>query len=169
MKMSRVIKRILLFLLLLVELSPASAASAVVVSPGRGIGPVRLSMTEAQLKRILGPSTPVASAKGRYPLTFPSQGLTVWFSKGRVVKVRTVNPDHKTVSGFAPGDTRWEQAKQAICHGGRSEASATRETAAGFEIRCPLRGVVLEVSGGRVVSLSVIPIAGLRPRRTLRP
>jgi len=167
---SRVISRkILVFVLLLAELAPASHASALVVTPGRGIGSVRLSMTEAQVKRILGPSIPVASAKGRYPLNFPSQGLTVWFSKGRVVKVRTVNPNHKTVSGFAPGDTRWEQARQALCHGGRSEASATRATPAGFEIRCPLRGVVLEVSQGRVVSLSVIPIAKLRPRRTLRP
>ena len=168
--MSRVISRkILVFVLLLAELAPASHASALVVTPGRGIGPVRLWMTENQVKSILGPSTPVASSKGRYPLSFPSQGVTVWFSKGRVVKVRTVNPDHKTVSGFAPGDTRWEQARQALCHGGRSEASATRATPAGFEIRCPLRGVVLEVSQGRVVGLSVIPIAKLRARRTPRP
>jgi len=162
-------RKILVFVLLLAVLAPASHASALVVTPGRGIGSVRLSMTEAQVKRVLGPSIPAVSATGRHPLSFPSQGVTVWFSKGRAVKVRTVNPDHKTAAGFAPGDTRWEQAKQALCHGGRSEASATRATPTGFEIRCPLRGIVLEVSHGRIVGLSVIPIAKLRPRRTLRP
>ncbi len=90
-------RKILVFVLLLVELAPAAHASALVVTPGSGIGSVRLSMTEAQVKGILGPSIPVASAKGQHPLNVPSQGLTVWFFKGRVVKVRTVNPDHKTV------------------------------------------------------------------------
>jgi hypothetical protein len=159
----------MLALVLALAAAPSGAlAGSPVITPGRGIGRVTLRMTARQVYAVLGPPATTAYTRGQLLLRYPVGGLTVWIAKDRVIRIRTVHPDHRTAAGFGPGDGRWEQARQALCHGGRSEASATRPTAAGFEIRCPLRGVILEVSQDRLASVSVIPIERLRPRRTLR-
>lgn len=161
-------RMILPVILLVAWWGPISHASPLVIGPGRGIGPITLRMPAERVRQILGPPAAVASAREQHLWRFPSHGLTVWIAKGRVIRIRTTHPDHKTAAGLAPGDSRWEQARQALCHGGRNEASVTRATPTGFEVRCPLRGVILEVSQGYLASISVIPIEPLRPRRTLR-
>ncbi len=146
-----------IFVSILLAASPVYSGPQPAVQPGEKIGPVTLGMTEDQVKRAMGASVSPGAIEGQPVLNVPSQGLTIWISVGRVARVRTTNPAHKTVAGFAPGDTGWQIAKQALCNGGLSEASALRTMSGGFEFWCPFRGVMVEVSGDRVTSISVIP------------
>ncbi len=52
--------------------------------------------------------------------------------------------------------------RQAACNGGLNEASAVYDALKGFEIYCPLKGIIIEVLEGKVAGLSVVPAEALR-------
>lgn len=143
-----------------VMLAVGAPAPSTLISPGQGIGPITLGMPESELIRVLGATArPVVSGDERV-FTFPPQGLTIWTLRGQVVRVRTANPNHRTLSGFGPGQGNWESARDALCAG----VSARYDLpGGGFEIRCPFSGIVIEVGQGRITSLTVIPSEGAVP------
>ncbi|MDR7522484.1 MAG: hypothetical protein QN168_08480 [Armatimonadota bacterium] len=149
------------FLTVVLAAGPSSSASFA-VEPGKRIGPVTIGMAEHEVLAAVGGGMRPAPGPAPDVLEIPAHGLTVWFSTGRVIRIRTTNTAHKTPSGYGPGDGNWAGARQASCNGGVSEASAVHVTAAGFEIRCPFAGLVLEVSRGRIVGLVVLPSERLR-------
>ncbi len=137
-----------------------SATELFTIYSGRAIGPVTLGMDIGELKKALGGS--LAAGADQTVYTLPQQGLTVFTLYGRVTRVRTTNPNHRTEAGFGPGERDWTRVRQAACNGGLNEASAVYQVSKGFEIFCPLKGIVIEVLDGKVVGLSVIPVETLR-------
>ena len=152
----------LLLTLLLLGSGRAESAPQFVVRPGRGIGPITLGMKAGDLKRVFGAALSITTDQTVF--TLPRQGVTAFTFKGRVVRIRTTNPNHRTESGFGPGDKDWVKARQALCNSGLSEASAVYQASGRFEIRCPLRGVIIEVSDGSIAGLSVILVQRLRSK-----
>ncbi|MDR7518108.1 MAG: hypothetical protein QN131_00375 [Armatimonadota bacterium] len=150
-----------IFLAVALAAGPSSSASFA-VEPGKRIGPVAIGMTEHEVLNAVGGRMRPAQGPAREVLEIPAHGLTVWLSTERVIRIRTTNAAHKTQSGYGPGDENWTRARQALCNGGVSEASAVHMTAAGFEVRCPFAGLVLEVSRDRIVGLVVLPSERLR-------
>ncbi len=145
---------------LLLGLQPAHSAAEFTIYPGKGIGPVTLGMSIDELKRVLGGSLSTGADQTVY--TVPQQGLAVSVLYGRVTRVRTTNPSHRSEAGFGPGDQEWTRVRQAACNGGLNEASAVYDVVKGFEIYCPLKGIIIEVQEGKVVGLSVVPAEALR-------
>ena len=82
---------------------PSGTASAWIIVPGRGIGPVRLGISEPDLRQMLGRPSAGSRASNQEIFEFATHGLTVWMEGGRVVRVRTTNAGHTTASGFGPG------------------------------------------------------------------
>lgn len=120
----------------MIEAAPAASAPRYVIQPGKAVGPIVLGTTVATSQNVVS----VASEK-----------IDVWIEYGRVAQIRTSNPSHQTESGFGPGQGNWEEAREALCQG----ASIKQETPSGFEIRCPLAGLVIEVAD-QVISAFVI-------------
>ncbi len=104
-----------------------SAPQKYVIQPGRGLGPIVLGMT-------------VATARG--VVSIPTEKIDVWIDSGHVARIRTTNPSHRTNSGFGPGQNDWEGAREELCRG----VSVRQDKTDGFEIQCPLAGLVIEVS-----------------------
>ncbi len=145
---------------LLFGLQPAYSAAEFTIHPGKGIGPVTLGMDVDELRRVFGGSLSTGADQTVYMV--PQQGLAVSVLYGRVTRVRTTNPSHRSEAGFGPGDQDWTRVRQAECNGGLNEASAVYEAAKGFEIHCPLKGIIIEVQEGKVTGLSVVPAEALR-------
>jgi hypothetical protein len=94
----------------------------------------------------------------------PSPQIDVVVEYGHVAQIRTTNPGDQTSTGFGPGQTGWEEARAALCPG----ASITQEVASGLEIRCPLAGLVIEVSGQMISAMTVMPPEQLRKASFLK-
>lgn len=153
------LKCLLVLTLLLLGFEHAHSAEFT-INLGKGIGPVTLGMDISELKKAVGGSLSTEADQAVYTLS--EQGLTVFTLYGRVTRVRTTNPNHRTEAGFGPGEKDWTRVRQAACNGGLSEASVVYDVTKGFEIRCPLKGIIIEVQDGKVAGLSVIPAETLR-------
>jgi len=104
-----------------------SAPQKYVIQPGRGLGPIVLGMTVATAQSVV---------------SIPAEKIAVWIDGGHVARIRTTNPSHRTDTGFGPGQNNWEAAREELCRG----ASVKQDKIDGFEIQCPLAGLVIEVS-----------------------
>ncbi len=122
----------------LIAAPPADSAPSYVIQPGRAVGPIVLGATVATSQNVV---------------SVASQKIDVWVEYGHIAQIRTTNPSHQTESGFGPGQSNWEEARAALCQG----ASIKQEMASGFEIRCPLAGLVIEVTDQVISAFVVMP------------
>lgn len=145
--------------------SAAAGRSAVpaTVIPGVGVGGVKLGMSQAAVRSVLGAPTSVATTTGCCgairELDYAKLGLTISFLRApfrRVSWITTTSPLFRTAAGARVGSTKAELSKDVggvRCGGGDTAARV-----------CTLRrGFPNEtsfiVSGGRVVTV----IVGLIP------
>ncbi len=126
---------------------------------GKGIGPVMLGMTGSDLRKVAKGGTATTQG-GQRVVTFAAEGLSVWVSGNRVVRVQTTNPHHRTAGGYwGPGPSNVDLAIMSLCRGLFS--AAARDGLEGSEITCPFVGVMLEVAKSRITSISVVPAVSL--------
>ena len=141
---SRLAFTLLAALALAVSALPSRAAAVpsppqkYVIQPGRGLGPIVLGMTVATAQTVV---------------TMPAEKIDVWIDSGYATRIRTTNPSHRTDNGFGPGQNNWEAAREELCLG----ASVRQDRTDGFEIHCPLAGLVLEVSDQVITAFVLSP------------
>ncbi len=116
----------------------SSASQKYVIQPGRGLGPIVLGMTVTTAQSVV---------------SIPVEKIDVWIDRGHVARIRTTNPSHRTDSGFGPGQNNWDAAREELCRG----ASVRQEKTGGFEIQCPLAGLVIEVSDQVITAFVLSP------------
>ena len=74
------------------------------ITLGQSIGSVRLGMTQAQVRQILGPGTPLGSPYNhRLTVNYPKPGLYVQYGDGKAVGIVTSNPAYTTTKGIGVG------------------------------------------------------------------
>lgn len=131
----------MLALLVGLVIVPAAAGTESTIYPGVGIGKVKLGMTEAQVKRQLGPWRFVNEREGNHLSV--GWGFGEWtldFVGGRVVQVATTLVAQKTATRVGVG-TSWRALVRAYPHGVCTINNDTRNVyAAGAEYLVPHKG-----------------------------
>jgi hypothetical protein len=143
----------------LLSVLPSSAAQ-MGIDPGRGIGPALIGMRAGPARAALakfGGRLSQASQGDVQVLGSAAEGLSVWIQGGVVRRVRTVNPAHRTITGLAPGARFDVLARESFCNKDGIRAAVEFERDESSHIGCPFTGLIVEVSKGVVVAVSVIP------------
>jgi len=94
-------------------LAARAAAIELTITPGVGIGKVKLGMTKAQVERVLGRDRIVNAREGAYTeLAWNYATFTVGFVRGRAVQISTSLANQLTKKKMGVGTT-WLQLMRA--------------------------------------------------------
>jgi hypothetical protein len=110
--MRRVSTKALLMVVLVVATTvPAQAATpaALLIVPGRSVGPIVLGMRMTQVFQFLGPPERRVPSGETIKFFWPRRGLTVRVDRdGRVAAIFVESPSYRTARGIGVGSTRDE-------------------------------------------------------------
>jgi hypothetical protein len=136
-----------------------SFAAQIGIDPGRGIGPAVVGMPAGAARTALaafGGRLSSARQGDMQVLGSAAEGISVWIQGGVVRRVRTVNPEHRTVTGLAPGVRFDAIVRESFCNKDGIRAAVEFERTESSHIGCPFTGLIVEVAEGQVIAVSVI-------------